>query len=522
MLRRLSLFATICLLNLTLFSQNALDNFNAMYTELLSNYVKEGSVNYQGVKTWSKRADLQKYLKAVRKTDLVGLDQQKAFFINAYNALVIESIAEHYPVSSPQGITSFFDKKSHELYGEKSSLNQIEKAGLQEFNDARLHFALVCAAKSCPPIQSALFTENNVNELLDFATMKAVNDNDFISYNSEKNSANISKIFEWYKNDFLVPDKGSSVLDFINLYKTDKIAKDSKVTYKSYDWTLNDQKNAFQNDQDAPAKSLQSFTQSTLLDRGGWEYKFFNATYTQTSGYSDIGVLGDLNERSNFFSSIHQFTYGINPKINVGFDFWYKASRNNGINDSPFEVLKFTNDSISRSGITGIGPKVKFIPFNKLGHLAVQSTFLFPTQENMESRGLNTTYLSNDAYLWITQIMYDFMIGSNFQIFTQVSPWVYFAADPASSSFVSTPVSAFLSYFATPRITVYLQAEYWPNLGNDPIISSYFVQNGVGLKYQIIPNFLEVEASTTKFILGKSVGAGSTYNLGFRLIRLGK
>jgi hypothetical protein len=82
---------------------------------------------------------------------------------------------------------------------------------------------------------------------------------------------------------------------------------------------------------------------------------------------------------------------------------------------------------------------------------------------------------------------------------------------------VATPITAFVSYFPNSRTTFYAQNEYWATWGGNGISSS-FLQQGIGMKYQIVPGFLEFETSHTIFSAGKNGGAGKTYNVGLRII----
>jgi len=84
---------------------------------------------------------------------------------------------------------------------------------------------------------------------------------------------------------------------------------------------------------------------------------------------------------------------------------------------------------------------------------------------------------------------------------------------------VSSPAGIFFSYFPTKRLTFYVQQEFWPNFGNNGI-SSWFRQEGLGMKVQVINGILEAEASYTRFTMGANTGAGQTINFGLRLIHL--
>ncbi|MEM7038624.1 MAG: DUF547 domain-containing protein, partial [Bacteroidota bacterium] len=105
------------------------------------------------------------------------------------------------------------------------------------FKDARIHFALVCAAKSCPPLPSYAFTPDNVESKLTSLTRTAMNKSSFIKVNNEKKTVQLSQILDWYKEDFLAEAK--SLLDYVNKYRKTPIPADYKQSFYTYNWSLN-------------------------------------------------------------------------------------------------------------------------------------------------------------------------------------------------------------------------------------------------------------------------------------------
>ncbi len=136
-------------------------------------------------------------------------------------------------------------------------------------------------------------------------------------------------------------------------------------------------------------------------------------------------------------------------------------------------------------------------------------------------------FLDHDRSLWITQVYYDYPINSELQLFFQQAFWYSFVRDSyRANDYLQTQTSFFLSYFPNNRWTIYGMSEFFPTHynGNDDAeewdaFYSYFVQSGVGLKFQVIPNVLELELLYTNFWMGsEGEGAGETFNLGIRLI----
>ena len=507
--------------NIDAFFQQA-DNF-------LKSRVKEGLVSYgvisNNIGEVTDIISLAKDIRYDKKNDTA-----KALWVNLYNLLVIKSVAENYPIKSPMEVTGFFDREKHQVLGKTFTLNELEKEKLLEvYGDGRLHFVLVCAAKGCPVIEGFAYQPNNLDEQLDKQTRKNINAPSFIRVDKEGEIVKISEIFKWYKHDFT--QNGQTILEFINKYRDKKIPASFSVEYYAYDWSLNDLK-ARGEEKGSGKSGLQSYTPSVLLNRGQWELKNFNNIYTQTRQFSVNGTKTEaISGRKTWFSAINQFLYGINPYINIGFDLWAKSVRiENSADKTALGVLKFEDTPFSRTAITGAGPKIKVAPVKKWEGFSVQSTFLFPLANDLEGRSPDSEkpflFLENDRYLWLTQFFWDKQINPDFTLFLQFAPWVSFVRRSyRDNNVLETPTSAFGSYFPTKRLTIYAMTEYWPthyDSGNQQFspFHSFFVQSGLGGKYQLVPGFIELEVLYTNFWAGSTGGgAGQTYNLGVRALR---
>lgn len=215
-------------------SQNIFDNADAFFAK----NVKEGKINYAGIK--KQPQELNELVKLIATEDLTNKrvtgDYIKAFYINAYNILVIKQVVDRYPIEGPMKVKGFFDEIKHTVMGKEMTLNQLEKERLyHQFPDPRLHFVLVCAANGCPPIANCAYQPEELEKQLNERTQKVLNLDWFIRVDNTK--AAISQIFSWYKSDF--EKDGSSLVAYINKYRTEKIPAKSKITFYEYDWSLN-------------------------------------------------------------------------------------------------------------------------------------------------------------------------------------------------------------------------------------------------------------------------------------------
>lgn len=207
-----------------------------LFGELLKKYVSAtGKVDYAGLST--EESKLDEYLSILEKNlpeDSWSRNQQLAYWINAYNAFTIKLILDHYPVVSIMDIDDGkpWDTKWIELGDQTFSLNHIEHEIIRpQFNEPRIHFAVNCAAKSCPPLANLAFTEQNIDDLLTERTSNFINNSEFNTF--KKDQASISKIFEWYASDF------GDLVSFLNRYSDTKLNSGARISFREYDWKLN-------------------------------------------------------------------------------------------------------------------------------------------------------------------------------------------------------------------------------------------------------------------------------------------
>lgn len=163
-----------------------------------------------------------------------------AYWINLYNAATLKLVLAHYPLENIRQIGG--DKRSPwdlpvvRIAGADLSLNQIENEIIRpEFGDARIHFALNCAAQGCPPLRAEAFVAARLDAQLDQACRLALNDSRWVT--RAANTLTLTKLFEWYADDFRAA--AGSVLGFIARYRSDEISEQMDIAYGEYDWALN-------------------------------------------------------------------------------------------------------------------------------------------------------------------------------------------------------------------------------------------------------------------------------------------
>ena len=215
----------------------------APWDALLAAHVNEQNrVAYQRLANES-LPQLDAYLAAIARpgTAVVSEDESKALLINAYNALTVRWVIEHYPAPSIWSTPDPFKQVRHTVAGKRFSLDQIESI-LRDTGDPRIHAALVCAARSCPPLRREAFVAARIEEQLDDNTRRWLANPELNRF--EGVDAQVSSIFKWYSDDFKAYPGG--LQGFLKQYAPEDVwqslaGRELKIKFLDYDWGLNDQ-----------------------------------------------------------------------------------------------------------------------------------------------------------------------------------------------------------------------------------------------------------------------------------------
>ncbi|MEO0042143.1 MAG: hypothetical protein RL329_1591 [Bacteroidota bacterium] len=205
------------------------------WDKLLQKHAKQGKMNYKNLQ--NDKIILENYIQSLANNVPAAnatKSEKMAFWLNAYNALTVKLILDNYPLKSIKDLDKGnpWEVSRYLLGGKKYSLNEIENQILRPMGDARIHFGLNCAAKSCPPIHQRAFTAAHVETQLDQLTRAFINKTQQNQLTG--NTIKISNIFNWYAADF------GNVIAFLNKYATIPVYKTAKISYTNYDWGLNE------------------------------------------------------------------------------------------------------------------------------------------------------------------------------------------------------------------------------------------------------------------------------------------
>jgi hypothetical protein len=233
---------------------------HSAWDRVLKAYVSQiGEVDYAALK--GHRQDLDAYVAAlgasspVNQPDLFpSRSDELAYWINAYNAFVMEGVVNKYPTRSVRDLGAlygFFRRKDYVAGGEKISLQTIETDILRKkYADPRIHFAIVCASISCPKLSREAFTAANLEAQLDHLVREYFTEERNLSIDTKTETVTLSAILGWYKQDFAAqvnqPPGPAALLAYVQRYVAGprKSALESltqpKVKFREYDWSIND------------------------------------------------------------------------------------------------------------------------------------------------------------------------------------------------------------------------------------------------------------------------------------------
>lgn len=212
---------------------------HSVWSAILQQYVTPQSrVDYARIKV-DESVRLDSYLQQIAQPWPVALDEnaRKAAWINAYNALTIRWIVSNFPVKSIWRTKDPFRVARHQVNGVAESLDSIETR-LRNMRDPRIHAALVCAARSCPPLRREAYTREAVDGQLDDNFRVWLADPSKTQFLPKNRLAKVSKIFEWYAADFAAVGGVPAVLDKFAPPRV--FVPTNKLEYLKYNWGLND------------------------------------------------------------------------------------------------------------------------------------------------------------------------------------------------------------------------------------------------------------------------------------------
>ena len=260
-MRLLVAVALLIALSQTMVTARTFDH--SVYDQVLRRYVNaEGLVAYTALST--NRNGLDAYIDSLAHyspDSKPGLfpdqDHELAYWINAYNAFVLRGVIDAYPIASVKDaflLSGFFNRQKFVAGGKKLTLNDIENNIIRpRYRDPRIHFAINCAAISCPILENRAFDGPDLDARLEKALDRFTTDPRHVSI--EGSTLYLSKVLEWYGDDFSKwfpphhpnPATRPTIINYLYPYLTTEVIQSLsgdaiEIIYRDYDWALNETK----------------------------------------------------------------------------------------------------------------------------------------------------------------------------------------------------------------------------------------------------------------------------------------
>jgi hypothetical protein len=247
----------------------AADGLPRSFDQLLDVNVRDGLVYYRALR--SDRSRLDRYVASLNVPAATyqgwSPEHKMAFWVNAYNALVLQTVIDHYPINgsskaypanSIRQIPGAFEQAKHRLAGQSLTLDDIEKKILPQFKEPRLYLALGRGAIGSGRLRSEAFTGEQMKEQLDDVQKEFVSEQTMIKIDRSANQVSVTPIISWHDSEFIAAyDSGASgtmaqrspieraIVAFVTprllpLEKEFLAKNEFKVTYHPFDWRLND------------------------------------------------------------------------------------------------------------------------------------------------------------------------------------------------------------------------------------------------------------------------------------------
>lgn len=216
-----------------------------LFGAVLRERVAKGEVDYVALRDDERFREVLRRLAVADPAKMASTSEKLAFWINAYNAVTLYGILSQLDVKDAakvaawrtnHGLGQFFKGYSYRVAGRDLTLDAIEHEIVRkEFREPRVHFALVCASKGCPPLRSEAFRGADLERQLEEQTKSFLADPSKNAYDPKTKTLTLSPLFDWFAGDF---DAAGGRLEFVRR-RLPRVPADARIEFGEYDWSLN-------------------------------------------------------------------------------------------------------------------------------------------------------------------------------------------------------------------------------------------------------------------------------------------
>jgi len=222
--------------------ENSLDGLLKTHVKTVNKSgIQYNAVNYQAWGKDPRHAQVRDQILKQNADNLKTKDQKLAYWINAYNVLTIDLITKENETKSIKNLGTIFKSPwksfSWNVNGKKLSLDTIEHRIIRKLNEPRIHFAINCAAKSCPDLRKEAYRANKLNAQLQHQVNLTLSNTSKGFVKANGNAVKVTKIMDWFSKDF----NSGNINTWLQTYKKGIVNNNTKISFLPYDWSLNKQ-----------------------------------------------------------------------------------------------------------------------------------------------------------------------------------------------------------------------------------------------------------------------------------------
>jgi len=218
---------------------------HAILTRVLKRVARDGRVDYLALR--ADRADLDMYLSQIARanpTEFANADDRLAFWLNAYNALVLDAVLDSWPLASVRDVPGFFTQRRHRVAGREMTLREIMNDKLRAApSDPRIVFAAVWGCIGCAPLRPEAYSGKRLRDELDKAVAEVMHNERYVRVDGSAKIVYVPEFLKWYAEDFRGIDGG--LIGFLKKHLPEQVADASgdtdsfAISYRRFDWGIN-------------------------------------------------------------------------------------------------------------------------------------------------------------------------------------------------------------------------------------------------------------------------------------------
>jgi hypothetical protein len=483
-------------------------------------YARSGRVDYTAA--GADTAMLSAMDAQMRSFDLRGAGRIKrqAFLVNAYNFIVIRSVATARSLQSPFSTPGFFDTAPHAVAGDTVTLDEIERMLLAEADgDVRLRFLLCRGALGSPPVRAVTPTPWVLGRQIDAQLRRLFNDPAWVPVDAAKREVSLPALF----SDPALGMTEVEALAFANRYRRKKIPAGYAVGYHAFNEALNEafplkQGSARPGREPVPPALLEDHivSDATFMLVTPFQVRTAAVLQTHRASYNDEWDRINYKYRNTSFNMSFQFWTRVSPRFNVGVQFLTRTLRLSGFDDSPYKAITFSNDTNTAFFLRHVMNSARYLVVDRKIRVVAQTSFLVPVSRKIQVRYDNNRQRDAAISQWINEVHAMRHFSKYFSLFAGLNAVSRIGSDDAEKVFVlrGSLLSEF-NLWLSRSLRLYAFLDMSPQLYTG-WFSNFYLREGAGFAFRPGES-VQIDFQYAYDALGKKSGAVNAFTLGGRV-----